>query len=189
MSATVQHMSADHYLATGDTRPRRTELVSGEVCVNSPRALHQLIISYLVVEITLWIRGGPGRGKVPLTMDSRLSDSDVFAPDVLWLREGRLTSDIPFLTGPPDLVAEVRSPSTWKRDTGVKKDRYEASGLPELWLVDTSQNRVLVYRRSVETVAHFDIELVLDSADILTSPMLPGFELVVAKIFDQFPTT
>ncbi len=186
MSTTVQ-LSADLYLATGDTRPRRTELINGEVYVNSPTALHQLIISYLVVELTLWTRSGPGRGRVPLTMDSRLTDKDVFAPDVLWLRDGRLAADIPFLDGPPDLVAEVRSPSTWKRDLGIKKDRYESAGLPELWLVDTSRNTVLVYRRSNPDAVQFDIALQFEQGDTLTSPLLPHFELDVTALFAQFP--
>jgi Uma2 family endonuclease len=186
MSATAQ-LSADHYLATGDTRPRRTELINGEVYVNTPTALHQLIVGHLTFELTLWTRNGPGRGRVPHTMDTRLSDNDVFAPDVLWLREGRLSSDIPFLDSPPDLVAEVRSPSTWKHDRGVKKDRYESSGLRELWLVDTSNNTVLVYRRTTVDSPHFDIALQFGEGETITSPMLPEFALDVTALFAQFP--
>lgn len=83
----------------------------------------------------------------------------------------------------PDLAVEVRSPSTWRFDIGAKKANYERHGLAELWLVDTAADVVLVFRRSVPDATRFDISLELTSADALTSPLLPGFSLLVGEIF------
>lgn len=80
--------------------------------------------------------------------------------------------------------AEVRSPSTWRYDIGVKRSRYES--LPEvgeLWLVDTPARAVIVCRRSAPDVAAFDVSLELSDTDELTSPLLPGFALRVAAVF------
>ena len=52
--------------------------------------------------------------------------------------------------GAPDLVAEVLSPSTMKRDKGDKKTAYEQAGVREYWIVDPIKQRV--------TVHHFDME-------------------------------
>jgi Uma2 family endonuclease len=81
----------------------------------------------------------------------------------------------------PDLCVEVRSPSTWRYDIGRKKSVYEASGLPELWLVD--YDAVLVFRRSQPAEPSFDVALELSREDRLASPQLPGFGLDLAGLF------
>ncbi len=79
---------------------------------------------------------------------------------------------------------EVRSPGTWRYDVGRKKAVYESGGLPELWLVDDLAETVLVFRRSCAGAESFDVALELSTGEELTSPQLPGFSLVVAKLFE-----
>ncbi len=85
----------------------------------------------------------------------------------------------------PDLAAEVRSPSTWRYDIGAKKAGYERHGLPELWLVDTAAEEVLVFRRSSPGATAFDVALELDRSQRLESPLLPGFGLDPAELFPR----
>lgn len=47
--------------------------------------------------------------------------------------------------GTPKFVAETLSPSTAKRDRGVKKDIYEASGVEEYWIVSPTERAVEIY--------------------------------------------
>ncbi len=47
--------------------------------------------------------------------------------------------------GAPDLVVEVLSLGTKKRDRGYKKDLYEKSGVREYWLVDPDTKTIEVY--------------------------------------------
>lgn len=79
----------------------------------------------------------------------------------------------------------MRSPSTWRLDVGTKKRVYEESALPELWLVDTEADVVLVFRRSSPHAATFDVELELAEGDDLTSPLLPGFAVGIAELFGR----
>jgi Uma2 family endonuclease len=67
-------------------------------------------------------------------------------------------------------------------DIGAKRATYEAAGVAELWLVDTAAETVIVYRRS-RPAAAFDIALELAGDEQLTSPLLPGFGVVVAELF------
>ena len=88
----------------------------------------------------------------------------------------------------PDIVVEVRSPSTWRYDigakkVGAKKVAYERDGLAELWLVDTVAEVVHVLRRSGPAVPTFDVALEVGAQDELASPELPGFSLPVASPF------
>jgi Uma2 family endonuclease len=82
----------------------------------------------------------------------------------------------------PDLVVEIRSPSTWRFDIGAKKNNYELHGARELWLVDTDV--VLVYRRSRPEAPRFDVSVDFSPGATLTSPLLPRFGLAVARIFE-----
>ena len=47
--------------------------------------------------------------------------------------------------GAPDLVVEVLSPSTAKNDKWLKKNAYEANGVPEYWIVDPVGRSIEVY--------------------------------------------
>ena len=85
----------------------------------------------------------------------------------------------------PDIAVEVRSPSTWRRDRKIKKPVYEQQGLPELWLVDTVAECVLVSRRSSPEAATFDVELTVARGEMLTSPLLPGFALALDELFND----
>jgi Uma2 family endonuclease len=185
MTATL--LSADAYLATGDSRPRWTELIHGEVRImNSPTLRHARVVAALQFALRSWTKGGSARGEAPGTLDIRIDDSTVVAPDVLWFAAGRLADDdAVFVSFVADLVVEVRSPSTWRYDITTKFAIYEQAGVPELWMVDTAANTVLVYRRSAPHVPAFDIALELAAGEELTSPMLPGFSLAIAALFER----
>jgi Uma2 family endonuclease len=178
-------LTADEYIATGDSRPRWTELIDGEVLVNNPTIRHQNTVSSIHFELMAWTRAQPGRGKSPGQLDVKMDNSNVLAPDVLWVSEGRLPSDGTHLDLVPELVVEVRSPSTWRYDTTVKFRKYEAAGVSEVWLVDTAANTVLVYRRSSESAAEFDVALELGVGELLVTPLLDGFALDLTKLFSE----
>jgi Uma2 family endonuclease len=183
---TLRTVTADEYLAQGET-DERMELIEGEIVVmNTPLNRHQALVSYLLVELTLWVRAETGRGYVNIEVDHRLNDRNVFAPDVWWVHdERRPARDATHLVGPPDLAIEVRSPSTWRYDIGAKKRVYERAGLAELWLVDTAADTVLVYRRTSKSSAEFDVELDCRTGEELTSPQLPGFGVSIDALFDR----
>lgn len=183
--AVAQRMTVAEYLEREDER-RRTDLVDGEVVVNEPRPLHQRTMVDLLVALTLWTRAEVGRGEVTAPIDVQLDEHNCFGPDVLWYREGRGPGRTEARPQPlPDIAAEIRSPSTWRYDIGPKMARYEQYGLPELWLVDTAADEIIIYRRSKPGAATFDVSLQLARGDDLTSPLLPGFALSLDELFGE----
>ncbi|MCA1846431.1 MAG: Uma2 family endonuclease [Actinobacteria bacterium] len=82
-------------------------------------------------------------------------------------------------------AVEVRSPSTWRYDVGTKKRVYEATGLPELWLVDTDADTVLVYRQSSPDASTFDVDLEFGAGEQRSTPLLPGLE-IGSELFDRY---
>jgi len=179
----AQQMTADEYLAL-PYDGRRTQLVEGEVVLNEPKLLHQRLVVRLLAALNDWVRAKSGRGEVILPLDVRIDDRNVYGPDLLWYAHGRdLARDEEPSSPVPDLAVEVRSPSTWRYDIGAKKSGYERSGLPELWLVDTAADEVLVFRRSAPAAPSFDVSLELSNEDELTSALLPGFALPLRSLF------
>ena len=111
--------------------------------------------------------------------------AQVAREDTLWYREARA----PGRLDPRRISSSRCAPSTWRFDIGRKKDNYERIGVGELWLVDTAADAVYVFRRSRPDVPRFDVSLDFNPDEVLTSPLLPGFALSVARIFelDQWP--
>ncbi|HVF76977.1 MAG TPA: Uma2 family endonuclease [Solirubrobacteraceae bacterium] len=182
--AIVQRMTADEYLAQ-EFDEVRSELVEGEVVVHDPLNLHQVVVLDLLRGLDAWVAERPGRGAVSIPLDVKLDERNVFGPDLMWYAQGRAPGRHDHRPYPiPDLVVEVRSPSTWRYDIGAKKAAYERGGLPELWLVDTAADVVLVFRRSWPKAATFDVALELAIEDELTSPLLPGFTYPLRTLFD-----
>lgn len=185
MPTIAQPMTAEEFLALPvPQRGRPWNLVDGEVVVNEPSALHGHLQATLFRALDQWSGRGEHRGTVKWPLDVELEQASVFAPDLLWYAE----HNAPDLRSPPpyplpDLAIEVRSHSTWRYDIGIKKATYERHRLPELWLVDTAADAVLVYRRMARGSATFDVALELSASDQLTSPQLEGFAVAVADLF------
>ncbi len=175
-------ITADEYLAMDDL-PRWAQLIAGEIVVHSPLPKHQYVCTQLLVALVNWSRAEPGRGMPILPLDVRMNERNVYAPDILWYAEGRGPRRGGGRPSPlPDIAVEVRSPSTWRYDVGVKRSVYEQRGLRELWLIDTRADTVLVFRRSRPDAASFDVALELEIGEELTSPLLPGFALALDEL-------
>jgi Uma2 family endonuclease len=182
--ATTTRMTAAEYIALPNDE-RRCELIDGVVVVNEPRVDHGLVFMALSYALQNWVRGAPGRGYVLPPVDVDIDEHNVFAPDLSWV--SHLRSARERLPKIPDLCVEIRSPTTWRYDVGTKLAHYRDAGLPELWLVDTVAESVIVQRRSRPGVPDFDVALELRGDEQLTSPQLPGFSLRIAELFRDIP--
>ena len=164
---------------------KRHELIDGEHYVTpSPNDKHQTVLANLLLLIGPWVRAH-AVGKVWLApFDVVLSSSDVVEPDLLYLsneRRAEIATEAN-VQGPPELVVEIGSPSTRRRDETIKRTLYERSGVSEYWVVDPELDVVRVYRRDGERFAR-PHELSTEAGDVLTTPLLPGLELPLTDIF------
>lgn len=80
-------------------------------------------------------------------VDVHFSDGSVFEPDlcVVLKANEKILAGRKAIFGAPDMVVEVLSRSTRKRDLTVKKDTYEAHGVREYWIVDPYMKIISVY--------------------------------------------
>jgi Uma2 family endonuclease len=185
MALTSTRLTADEYFALPPTE-QQTQLIDGEIVVTEASLRHQRIALEIARLLMNWLIEHPGHGEAGIPVNVHLDDFNVFAPDVWWVPEAdRPARDALRIVGPPALAVEVRSPSTWRYDIGRKKRTYEQLGLAELWLVDTAADEVLVYRRSSPGSAEFDVAVEVTAAETLTTPLIPGFSIDLAGLFDR----
>jgi len=177
-------LTYDDYLLFPDDGNRH-ELIDGEHYVTpSPKLNHQGISGNLYLLIRSWLEEHPIGRVYYAPVDLVFSRFDVVEPDLLYASNGRL-ADIATpknMQGAPELVIEIGSPSTRKRDETIKRRLYERSGVDEYWVVDPDTEVVRVYRREGEMFGRVT-ELSREAGDVLTTSLLPGLELPLSRIF------
>ena len=164
---------------------RRHELIDGEHYVTpSPNTKHQRVSTDLTVLIGSWLEQHPIGQVFHAPFDVVFSQYDVVEPDLLFLSNARAADALTaqHVRGVPELVIEIGSPGTRKRDETVKRALYERVGVSEYWVVDPDTDTIRVYRLEGDEFARVS-ELSADAGDVLVTPLLPGLELPLARVF------
>ena len=165
---------------------KRHELIDGEHFVTpSPNTNHQVISVNLTGMIWTYLQDQPIGRVFVAPFDVVFSNFDVVEPDLLYLSKERAAEVLTSLhaKGAPDLVVEIGSTGTRKRDETIKRRLYERFGVAEYWVIDPELDLVKVYRRTGERYERV-AELMLENGDVLTTPLLPSVNLPLAKIFE-----
>ena len=104
------------------------ELIDGEIVVNEPTRWHQDAVKEMVMALGMWEKGGADRGVASSPLDIKLDEFKSTAGRPL-VRRGPRAGDHGSTSLPaPDLVVEIRSPSTWRTTSGA---RSRATRRPE----------------------------------------------------------
>jgi Uma2 family endonuclease len=94
-------------------------------------------------------------------------------PDILYIsRENAYRLKRTHLDGPADLVIEIISPDSRKRDTIEKFQEYEALGVREYWWIDDENHEIRFFVLSAE--GRFE-EAFVDESGKYLSTSVPGF--------------
>ncbi len=120
------------------------ELIDG-VAYNmapSPGTIHQGLSGDIFASIHQYLKNKPCR--VFFELDVVLSDDDVVKPDVIVVCDKTKIKD-KSIQGAPDLIVEVLSPSTAKKDKNDKYELYKSSGVKEYWIVDPYNQMIDVH--------------------------------------------
>lgn len=127
----------------------RWERLDGVVYEMSPppSSDHQSIVGNLFREISVYLKGKTCRA-FPAPFGVWLDDDDngnYVEPDITVVCD---TNKIQSkgCVGVPDMVVEVLSPRTAKKDKTVKLRAYKVSGVREYWIIDPHNQLVEVFR-------------------------------------------
>ncbi len=184
MSATASSnlLSVSDYLLLPEGGPRY-QLIEGDFFVApSPRGYHQQIAGRIYRLLCDWVEKKDAGLVMFAPFDVYLDDHNVYQPDVLFIAKAR-QADVyqdDGVHGAPDLAVEVLSPGTACLDKDSKRRVYARHGVSEMWLIDPELQTVQIYRfleNAERPVAYLEL------GDTLTTPLLPGFSVALAKIF------
>jgi Uma2 family endonuclease len=135
----------DYFQLPETTQPQH--LIDGEI-IDMPPSIpeHQETVGNLFLFIKSRIAHIGGRVFfAPISVI--LSDEDAPEPDVCWIApDGKAVVEKKYITGAPDFIAEVLSPSTARFDRRDKFRLYERHGVRELWLVDPAAQLIELWQ-------------------------------------------
>ena len=164
---------------------KRHELIDGEHYVTpSPNRKHQKVSLNISIMMGNWLEQNPIGQIYYAPFDVIFSMFDVVEPDLLYMsneRAARVLTDAN-VQGAPELVIEIGSPGTRRRDETIKRRLYERSDVSEYWVVDPEIDVVRVYRRGAQGFDRPE-EFRAEADETLRTPLLPDLPLPLSRIF------
>jgi Uma2 family endonuclease len=168
------------------SQPGRFEFLYGCVVAEPPASWpHGKVDGAMARRLGIHVEDG-GLGLVfGSSQGFALPSGDTVAPDTsVILHETWEAAPPPaperFLTVVPDLVVEILSRSTARRDRRVKRDIYERNGVREYWLVDTRRHAITVLVRGPD--GRFRAERTVVGDEQACSVLLPGFAVRPSEV-------
>lgn len=177
-------MTADELLRMPDDSYRYA-LVDGELRRMTPAGFrHGALVVRVTVPLAVHVKAhalgivcGAETGFV-----LRRKPDTVLAPDVAFVRRERIPASgepATFWDGAPDLAVEVVSPGDTRREVAEKVAAWLAAGTRAVWVVSSRDTSITIHEpgRAPRRLTRKDT---LDG-----EPLLPGFRLPVASIFER----
>jgi Uncharacterized protein conserved in cyanobacteria len=160
----------------------RYEIIDGvlEMMSPGPMTVHQGVSG----ELFLFLQSCRSEYVMFLApFDVILSRTTVLQPDILMIHRSRIEIVKPHgVEGAPDLVVEILSPSTRKRDKVVKAAAYAKHRVPEYWLVDPEARTLEQYRLDGE---RYELAQTYEEEDRVSSDKLPCVSFMLGEIFNE----
>jgi Uma2 family endonuclease len=159
------------------------ELINEVLVVSPPAGIEERGPNDLLAQLLRNYRDQHPQGKA---LDYTVSEHTIRtgrnrrrADRVIWAGLGRLPDPD---REPPTIAIEFLSPGrrSRTRDYEVKRKEYDKAGITEYWLIDRFRQKLTVFRRKARKAP-----LVLGADETYTTPLLPGFELPLARIFTE----
>jgi len=175
----------DDYLKIDDGN--RYELIEGELFLTpSPGTRHQFVVGRVFKILDNYAQKARSGTVLIAPLDVVLDEpakKNTFQPDVIFISNDRLgIIEEARINGAPDLVVEVLSPATIRRDRGKKSRRYFLSGVREYWLVDPQERLLEIFvpgEKDWQRTGVYEEE----DEECVASTVLPGLEIKARDIF------
>jgi Uma2 family endonuclease len=167
----------------------RHELIDGEHFVSpSPTTTHQEISKRLFRTLDAFVERHHLGEVLYAPFDIKLSAWTVLVPDLVFFTAARFTDVVneKHATAAPDLVVEILSPGTRRRDLGRKRAVYDREGVGEYWIVDPDAQTITALRRPRPGEGLSDVVVhALAARDTLESPLFPGLQIRLRDVFQS----
>ncbi|MGY0693281.1 Uma2 family endonuclease [Virgibacillus sp. FSP13] len=178
------NLTYDDYAAVDDGN--RYELVKGQLELMSPAptVTHQLVSFEMQKTIAQSCETDYIILNAPV--DVILSQTDeVRQPDLVLIHRNRVNIlSNRGVEGAPDLVVEILSPSSLKRDKIDKLKTYEHYKVPEYWTVEPISGILEEY---ILNEGRYELFNIFQGDEPVASPTIPCVSFTMANILDNIP--
>jgi Uma2 family endonuclease len=187
MSVAVQKLTYQEYreMEFDDNDPYLYELLKGTlVKKSSPTLIHQRISRKLLFTFETYILQKKCGEIFYAPLDVVLDEENAPQPDLVYVSNENsavLNEEELVIVGTPDLVIEILSPGTAKRDKTLKKDIYGQFGVKEYWLVDPGNKTIEVYTLQNN---RYELFAFADAEENVKSALLPDLAFALTTIFN-----
>ncbi len=167
----------------------RLELIKGRIfqMTPAPASVHQRISWIISGEIYHYLKNKPCQAftapfDVRLPRKGEQEDQKIFTvvqPDICLICD-LSKIDARGCTGAPDIIIEILSPGNNQKELRNKYEVYEEAGVKEYWIVSHQDKTFLKYTL---TANQYQPSKMMTIDDMITTPILPGFELDLETVF------
>lgn len=171
---TMEFEDVDHYIY---------ELINGMVMRRtSPSLTHQRVSRRLTYFLEKFLLEYPVGEFFSAPTDVALDDHNGIVPDLAFVASERsfILERDDYVDGVPDIIFEIISPGSVRRDRVDKKALYEQFGVKEYWLIDSANKTVEIFTLRENT---YFLNQFLEEAGQAVSTILIGFEINISDLF------
>jgi Uma2 family endonuclease len=158
----------------------RCELLDGWLYVCPSPTLRHQALAMLLAEALQRAAERAGGWVFVAPLDVALAPHSIVQPDVLYLSAGNGQIAGDRIDGAPELVIEVLSPGTVRRDRMQKLRLYARSGVREYWLADPIERQIEFLQND-----HGRFVVGLPEAGSYSSPVLSGLDLDLVALWRE----
>lgn len=181
ISGPIQFTYNDYLLLPEE---RRYEIIDGELfMVPAPLTHHLKITRNLFKPIDNYVESNQIGETLFAPVDIIFTKTDIVQPDILFI----LNENMTILTdenvqGAPDLVVEILSPSSIKRDRELKMKLYSFFGVKEYWIADPDECTVEVYALKNQVLT---LHKQYQKAESMRSVLLHDLKIPLSSVFES----
>jgi Uma2 family endonuclease len=161
---------------------KRYEILDGELAVTpSPLIRHQQVSANLYRLLDRYVRRHDAGLLLYAPVDVIPDHSTVVVPDLVFVHKARceIVSERA-VEGAPDLIVEILSPGTGRRDRGIKLTLYARFGVAHYWIVDPLRQTIEIRERDVRG---YRVTGRFKGRDKCASTLWPDLTIDLAKIW------
>ena len=168
----------------------RVELIKGKLFKMSPapNLYHQRIATRLIKVFAVFLEGkacevfsAPFDVRFPKKGAADASTYNIVQPDICVVCDPSKL-DIKGCNGAPDLIVEILSKATGKKDLHEKYQLYESNGVREYWIVHPTEQTLQINTLSDGKYVPGKL---LTGGEIACSKVIKGFTLDLNQVFDS----
>lgn len=167
----------------------RWEIIDGVPYMQAaPSRIHQEISGELYLQFGTYLKGKPCKvyhAPFCVRLDTEKKDSDVknvVEPDITIVCDSNKL-DEKGCKGSPNMIVEILSPSTGKKDRVDKFNKYESAGVKEYWIVEPDQKFISVFL--LQSNGRYGRPEMYTEEDKIKVSIFPDFEIDLKPVFEN----